>query len=255
MDPALSGHAEADLTVDSAEGPPEVTLARVVAALDAHFAAGGCRKIAERRGGQRTAMGARAASRHGDRVLTGFERLRVDLGARGYDILVGRGLMAEAGSHLAPLLKQKRVIVVTDRNVARHHLKWLERSLHAAGIASTAVTLDPGEQTKSFAELADPDQPSVRLKVERNTTLVALGGRDRRSHRTAASICAASTSFRSRPRFWPRWTIGRRQDRDQRAAGGKNLVGVSISRAWCSPILRPWIRCRGANCWRAMPKW
>ena len=122
------------------------------------------------------AMGARAASRHGDRVLTGFERLRVDLGARGYDILVGRGLMAEAGSHLAPLLKQKRVIVVTDRNVARHHLEGLERSLHAAGIASTAVTLDPGEQTKSFAELADLTSLLFDLKVERNTTLVALGG-------------------------------------------------------------------------------
>lgn len=38
MDLRYPVYAEADLTVDSAEGPPEVTLARVVAALDAHFA-------------------------------------------------------------------------------------------------------------------------------------------------------------------------------------------------------------------------
>ena len=104
------------------------------------------------------------------------EQLRLDLGARSYDILVGRGLIAQAGSRIAPLLKQKRVIIVTDRNVARHHLEGLERSLHASGIVTAAITLEPGEQTKSFAELEDLTSRLFDLKVERHTTLIALGG-------------------------------------------------------------------------------
>ena len=34
------------------------------------------------------------------------DRLRLDLGARSYDILIGRGLLATAGRHLQPLLRQ-----------------------------------------------------------------------------------------------------------------------------------------------------
>jgi 3-dehydroquinate synthase len=105
-----------------------------------------------------------------------IETLRLDLGSRGYDILVGRGLIAQAGSRIAPLLKQKRVVVVTDRNVARLHLEGLERSLQVAGIASDAIVLEPGEQTKSFADLEDLTSRLFDLRVERNTTLIALGG-------------------------------------------------------------------------------
>ena len=85
-------------------------------------------------------------------------------------------MIAQAGSHIAPLLKQRRVIIVTDRNVARHHLEGLERSLKAAGIAADTVTLEPGEHTKSFAELEELTSRLFDLKIERNTTLIALGG-------------------------------------------------------------------------------
>ena len=36
------------------------------------------------------------------------DSLRVELGPRSYDILIGENLIAEAGSHIAPLLKHKR---------------------------------------------------------------------------------------------------------------------------------------------------
>jgi 3-dehydroquinate synthase len=106
----------------------------------------------------------------------GIDRLSVDLGKRSYEILIGRGLIAQAGDLMLPLLKQKRVVAITDTNVARHHLEGLERSLRAAGIASESIVLDAGEQAKSFAGLENLLTRLLELGVERRTTLVALGG-------------------------------------------------------------------------------
>ena len=41
------------------------------------------------------------------------DTVRVDLGARSYDVRVGRGLLARAGAEIAPFLKRPRVTVVT----------------------------------------------------------------------------------------------------------------------------------------------
>ena len=69
------------------------------------------------------------------------ETVRVDLGARSYDIVVGRGLIGRAGQFAAPLLSQKRVIIVTDDNVARHHLDALDQAFVQAGIATQRIVL------------------------------------------------------------------------------------------------------------------
>jgi 3-dehydroquinate synthase len=107
---------------------------------------------------------------------TKIDRLSVDLGRRSYEILIGRGLIAEAGKLMLPHLKQKRVVAVTDSNVARHHLEGLERSVRAAGIAIDSVVLEAGEQTKSFAGLEGLLNQLLAIGIERRTTLVALGG-------------------------------------------------------------------------------
>ena len=104
------------------------------------------------------------------------DTLSVDLGRRSYEILIGRGLIAEAGKLMLPLLKQKRIVAITDENVARHHLEALERSVRAAGIAIDSIVLEAGEQTKSFAGLEALLNQLLELGIERRTTLVALGG-------------------------------------------------------------------------------
>jgi 3-dehydroquinate synthase len=104
------------------------------------------------------------------------ERLRVELGERSYDILVGTRLIERAGSAMRPLLRRPQAVVVTDENVARHWLPALRDSLAAAGIAHHAVLLPPGEETKDldhFGRLADE---ILSFGIERRTTLVALGG-------------------------------------------------------------------------------
>jgi 3-dehydroquinate synthase len=104
------------------------------------------------------------------------EALRVKLGTRGYDILVGSGLLGEAGALIAPVVRQKRAIIVTDENVAKLHLARLETGLDASGIAHRAIVLPPGEATKDFAHFSKLCDDVLALGIERGTPLIALGG-------------------------------------------------------------------------------
>ncbi len=105
------------------------------------------------------------------------ERLAVSLGERSYDIVVGSGLLARAGSELGPVLRRPDAIVVTDANLAATpHLGVLERSLESAGIARRCIVLPPGETTKSMAQLGDLLERLLDQGVDRATAIVAFGG-------------------------------------------------------------------------------
>lgn len=64
-----------------------------------------------------------------------MEKLTVELGARSYPILIGDGLLAEIGAHVAPLLKRPRTMIVTDSHVADSYLARVGASLGAEGIS------------------------------------------------------------------------------------------------------------------------
>ncbi len=103
-------------------------------------------------------------------------RVSVALGARAYDIHVGRGLLARAGELCAPVLKQRRVFIVTDSTVAKLYLGPFIASLSAAGIRADHVTVPAGEASKDFAHLEQVLDAMLKAKCERGTMIVALGG-------------------------------------------------------------------------------
>src|SRR5579862_7958441 len=84
-------------------------------------------------------------------AANGDAKLRVELGDRGYDILIGPGLLERAGGEILPLMRRRQAVIVTDETVAGHHLAPLCASLEAHGIAHHAVVLPPGERTKDLA--------------------------------------------------------------------------------------------------------
>jgi 3-dehydroquinate synthase len=102
--------------------------------------------------------------------------LRVALDRRGYDIHIGGGLLARAGQLIAPVIRQRRAVIVTDAHVAALHLPALSAALDAAGIAHHHIVLPPGEQTKDFAHFARLCEEVLSLGIERGTPLIALGG-------------------------------------------------------------------------------
>ncbi len=104
------------------------------------------------------------------------EKLKVSLGQQSYEILIGDRLLAEAGEHIAPLIKGKKIIIVSDENVARFYLHRLTGALEAKNIASRSVVVKPGEATKSFAAFENLLETLLEQKPDRRTTLIALGG-------------------------------------------------------------------------------
>jgi 3-dehydroquinate synthase len=100
----------------------------------------------------------------------------VPLGTRSYDIHVGRGLLTRAGALMAPVLKQKRVFIVTDSNVAPLYLDTVARSCAAAGLRIDHAIIPAGEASKDFAHLARLLDSLLAAKCERGTMIVALGG-------------------------------------------------------------------------------
>ncbi|MGH7054263.1 MAG: 3-dehydroquinate synthase, partial [Stellaceae bacterium] len=109
-------------------------------------------------------------------MTAAVETLRVELGERSYDILVGTGLIERAGSAMRPLLRRPQAVVVTDETVAPHWLPALRDSLAAAGITQHAVLLPPGEESKSLEQFGRLVDAILGFGIERRTTLVALGG-------------------------------------------------------------------------------
>jgi len=108
--------------------------------------------------------------------MNGSERLHVALGERSYDIVVGAALLEGAGALLRGVLRQARVVVVTDETVAALHLPRLIAGLDEAGIAHEAIVLPPGEGTKDFAHFHQLVEGVLARGIERRTALVALGG-------------------------------------------------------------------------------
>ncbi len=104
------------------------------------------------------------------------ETVHVNLPGRAYDVLIGSGLLHDAGTLIAPLLHRPRVVVVTDETVGALHLHSLQEGLHRSGIEMATLTLTPGEATKCWAELTRCVEWMLDQKVERRDVVVALGG-------------------------------------------------------------------------------
>ncbi|MGQ7794273.1 3-dehydroquinate synthase [Faunimonas sp. B44] len=102
--------------------------------------------------------------------------VRVELGSRSYDILIGSGLIAEAGMLVRDRLGPVRLAIVTDENVAAAQLQSLLRAFRAADLDATTIVMPPGEATKSMRHLETVVDEVLEARLERGDAIVALGG-------------------------------------------------------------------------------
>lgn len=100
----------------------------------------------------------------------------VALPGRAYDILIGPGVLDEAGARVAAMGGRRHVAIITDENVAALHLGALQASLAGGGLTSEALILPAGESTKSWPMLEKSVEWLLAQKVERNDVVIAFGG-------------------------------------------------------------------------------
>jgi len=102
--------------------------------------------------------------------------VKVALGARAYDIVIGRGLIARLGERIAALRPGAKCAILTDATVAKHHLAATEAALKAAAIPSSAIVVPEGEGSKSFATFESVCEQIIAARIERTDLVLALGG-------------------------------------------------------------------------------
>ncbi|HTC09099.1 MAG TPA: 3-dehydroquinate synthase [Acetobacteraceae bacterium] len=136
-------YAEADVIIDCTDEPAETTTTQVMDGLLAYRAP---------------------------------RRLTVNLTSTNYDVIIGDHLLERAGALLAPRLPQKRAMIITDDHVAPLHLDTLRRGLAETAIVSSEIIVPAGEASKSLANYVDVLNRLLDARVERRTTIIALGG-------------------------------------------------------------------------------
>ncbi len=136
-------YAQADITIFGSEDSADVTTANVLDAIAAHVP---------------------------PRVVN------VALSASSYEVVIGPNLLLRAGGLMRPVMREPRCVIITDETVAQLHLPALTRSLDDQFIAHETLTVPPGEASKSLAAWSGLVDALLARKVDRHTTIVALGG-------------------------------------------------------------------------------
>jgi shikimate kinase / 3-dehydroquinate synthase len=168
MDARYPVYAEADLTVESRDEPHEVIVTEII------------HRILQL---QQPVPSLPALAKDALKPMStaipkapSMRMVGVDLGSRSYNVVIGTGLVANAGALIKERLGSVKCGVVTDENVAKHHLAALENSLKSAGLFAGSIILKPGEATKSFRELGPLCERLLELGLERGDVVVPFGG-------------------------------------------------------------------------------
>lgn len=147
-------YAEADMTVDSRDEPHDTIANEIIT------------RLATGAGGSPPETLEPSPSR----------TVHVELGDRSYDVLIARGLLRDVGALIKARFGAVKCGVVTDENVARHHLATLEEGLKSEGVFAGSIVMKPGEATKSFRDLAVLSERLLELGLERGDLVLPLGG-------------------------------------------------------------------------------
>ncbi|SNB79107.1 3-dehydroquinate synthase [Arboricoccus pini] len=109
--------------------------------------------------------------------MTAQRRLRVPLGQRSYDLLIQPYGLDEAGALILPLMRSRRLVVVTDSHVeVTPHMARLLASLQAAGIDARPVVVPAGEASKAMGVLEGLLEEILSGGIDRKTAILAFGG-------------------------------------------------------------------------------
>lgn len=104
-----------------------------------------------------------------------MEKLRVNLGENSYDIRFSadfNGLTDAMASINAP----KKLLIVTDTNVARLYSEDVETVLKNAGYDTMVYAFNAGEEHKNMVSILGICSACIEHKLDRKSMIVALGG-------------------------------------------------------------------------------
>lgn len=93
-----------------------------------------------------------------------------------YPLKIKKGLLGHLAEEIQAVHKGRKLVVVTDDNVAHYYGSQVEANLQAAGYDFEMIVLAPGESSKSIDHLPELYGRLVRFGISRSDLIIALGG-------------------------------------------------------------------------------
>lgn len=105
-----------------------------------------------------------------------MQKVRVDLGERGYDISIGNGILEGIGDNLKPFGLSPKTALVSNPTVYPLYGNVVSESLKKAGFDVLTVTIPDGEEYKNLLWVEHIYNELLKAKLDRSSALIALGG-------------------------------------------------------------------------------
>jgi 3-dehydroquinate synthase len=104
-----------------------------------------------------------------------YRTVRVELGPRAYDVVIGRGLLDRVAELLAERVRGP-LAIITDKTVNKLFAQRVERHPKLSGFAPFVLEIEPGESSKSMSEVTRLLSEIAKRKVPRSGTVMGMGG-------------------------------------------------------------------------------
>lgn len=93
-----------------------------------------------------------------------------------YDVVIGKGLLENAGELIANTIKGRKAVIVTDDIVNSLYAEKLTASMAKAGFTTDVFVFPNGEESKSHKTLIELYDFLSKKNITRSDFLIALGG-------------------------------------------------------------------------------
>jgi 3-dehydroquinate synthase len=104
-------------------------------------------------------------------------RIPIPTRSKSYEVLIEPGVLDSAAAHIrAALPKARHFVVVTAEPICMHWGQPLLDSFQAQGMNLDTIEMPDGEQNKNLRAIGKLSENLVKLRADRNSVLVALGG-------------------------------------------------------------------------------
>ncbi|MHB1316016.1 MAG: 3-dehydroquinate synthase [Christensenellales bacterium] len=105
-----------------------------------------------------------------------MKTIAIQTKTRGYDVLIGKGLLKEAGKTIARMIQPCTAAIITDDNVERLYGAQTTAVLHAAGFRPLVYAFKSGEDSKNLTVYTELLEFLAENNVTRSDIIIALGG-------------------------------------------------------------------------------
>lgn len=102
--------------------------------------------------------------------------IKVNLPLSSYEIAIAPGSLDKLGDYMNGLQLGKKVLLVSNPTVFEHYGQRALNSLKASGFNTCSCILPDGEQYKNLDSIQKIYDTALENRVERSSTMVALGG-------------------------------------------------------------------------------